>query len=431
MASFLAGRLLRGQRNMEQALPDDGAVGTGGEGDRRVLSRPSQGALLGAARHAGCTQAPDMDAALLMLLYGTVGSPDGWTTFIDGLAASYGGGMATLFMHDYSHHGSSVVAGTSGRTDCLEAYARYYSRINPWIVGVETRAVGLVTATETVVPYQRLLATEFYNDWCRPHGIGAGIGVTVQRDGRRMMALSVLFPRIVLERDAEAIARLQRLVPHLLAAARLERQFAGLKTRVLATEGVLDAVVTAMMVVDAAGRIGYLNAAAEQLVADNDGLIVVREEIRLAAPAQEKRLRGLIAIALQASKVVAARPGGMMRVSRPSGRMDYEVLVAPIRGTVLILGFTEAAAVVFVRDPDRRVPIRVEQLRCLYDLTEAEARLMQALLAGDTLNAVAAERGLSKETLRSQLKAVFLKTGTSSQLELIRLGLKGIVALQR
>lgn len=382
------------------------------------------------ARPARRSGTPDADATLLTLLYETVGKPGGWTTFLDALASSYGDGMATLFMHDYSQHGSSILAGTSGRSDHLTTYSRYYSRINPWIGGVKTRPIGLVTATEAVVPYRQLVTTEFYNDWCRPQGIGAGIGVTVQRDVHRIMAVSMLFPRVILKRDTEAVARLQRLVPHLLGVARLDRQLAELETRVLTTEGALNAVATAMMVIGAAGQIVYLNAAAEQLFAANDGLTIKGKEIKVTAPAEEKHLKGLIAAALQACRTITARPGGVMRISRPSDRLAYEVLVTPASGTVLTLGFSGSAAVVFVRDPDRRVLTRVEQLQCLYGLTGAEARLMQALLAGDTLNAVADERGLSKETLRSQLKAVFLKTGTSSQLELIRLGLKGIVALQ-
>lgn len=335
------------------------------------LSRPqpSPNLPIAAVGPAPRSRPPDTDATLLTLLYETVGNPDGWTAFVDALGASYGNGMATLFLHDYAQRCSSVFAGTSGRSDYLVSYDKHYFRVNPWISGVELRPVGQVSATEAVVPFPQFLKTEFYTDWCRPQGIGAGIGVTVQRDGRRMMAISVLFPRAVLEQGPEASVRLQRLVPHLLQAARLHRQFAELETCILAGEKAFYAMGTAMMLVGAAGQVVHLNQAAEQLTAFGDGLTVVRNEIKTAVSAEEKNLRGLISTALQIPRTMSAQPGGVMRISRPSGRMAYEVLVAPVSGSVLTVGFSGSAAAVFIRDPDRRVPTPVAQLPSAYTIS--------------------------------------------------------------
>jgi len=61
-----------------------------------------------------------------------------------------------------------------------------------------------------------------------------------------------------------------------------------------------------------------------------------------------------------------------------------------------------------------------ESLMYLYELTPAEVRLTRHLLSGDTLKESATKQGVAITTARSHLKAVFQKTGTSRQAELIR-----------
>lgn len=57
----------------------------------------------------------------------------------------------------------------------------------------------------------------------------------------------------------------------------------------------------------------------------------------------------------------------------------------------------------------------------LYGLTAAEARLACALSQGHDLSKLSAQWRVSRETLRTHLKRVLSKTGTSRQTDLVRL----------
>jgi DNA-binding CsgD family transcriptional regulator len=60
-------------------------------------------------------------------------------------------------------------------------------------------------------------------------------------------------------------------------------------------------------------------------------------------------------------------------------------------------------------------------LEALFDLTPAEARVARAIGEAQPPEDVAGALGVSVETVRKQLRAVFAKTGTSRQAELVRL----------
>jgi DNA-binding CsgD family transcriptional regulator len=62
---------------------------------------------------------------------------------------------------------------------------------------------------------------------------------------------------------------------------------------------------------------------------------------------------------------------------------------------------------------------REDTLRVVFDLTPAEARLAQGITRGDTLEEIATSLGIKMPTARTQLAAVFAKTGTRRQAKLV------------
>ena len=58
-------------------------------------------------------------------------------------------------------------------------------------------------------------------------------------------------------------------------------------------------------------------------------------------------------------------------------------------------------------------------LKCRFDLTPAEARIVLRLVAGDSLRCAANALGITYETVRTYLKSTFRKTGTHRQAELV------------
>ena len=59
-----------------------------------------------------------------------------------------------------------------------------------------------------------------------------------------------------------------------------------------------------------------------------------------------------------------------------------------------------------------------EVLQGLFNLTPAEARVARAVAARETIDSVAASLNLSRETVRSQLKAALAKIGVVRQIDL-------------
>jgi DNA-binding CsgD family transcriptional regulator len=65
--------------------------------------------------------------------------------------------------------------------------------------------------------------------------------------------------------------------------------------------------------------------------------------------------------------------------------------------------------------------IDIDRFSQSYGLTKSETRALTGLVAGKTVDAIAREYGRSRETIRTQLKSLYSKTGARGQADLLRL----------
>ena len=108
----------------------------------------------------------------------------------------------------------------------------------------------------------------------------------------------------------------------------------------------------------------------------------------------------------------------------PIGVLETQPVVSPVskhRLRTELPAAESAAVMMIVSDPESLLVPTQDLLRIMFHLTPAESQLAQRLARGASLPEAAGYLRLSVETVRKRLKAIFQKTGTSRQPELMSL----------
>ena len=270
---------------------------------------------------------------------------------------------------------------------------------------------GVATEFDFTTP-EEMARSAYYQELLRPYGLRWFAGVKVG-DGEDVWGLS-------LQRSAEQgpfspreLQRLAQLSRCLAGAAELAGAFGSARL-----EAALDAFEVSRMAVamiDRSGEVLRLNRLAERLLGPD--LQIVRRRIVSSSRDATCALDRALSELLWSRGPNAFQPPVVL-----PRRIGRQIIAYPSR---LSSAVSEAFAfcqglVVFV-DLETRANLIAGDLRRVFNLTTAEARLADCLLREESLKAAAESLSVAISTARNQLKAIYQKTSTHSQGQLIAL----------
>lgn len=227
-------------------------------------------------------------------------------------------------------------------------------------------------------------------------------------------------------------ANLKLLLPHLAKAVSISRPFRVLEARFRATCEVLDRYHVAVLIVRDRGEVIVQNEAATRILEEADGLeLDPHGRLRAQDPEQHRPLLDTVRQCIETTEARAQTRGTEFTVPRSRGRSALLVEVSPLRDGKGELDRHLRAALVCLIDPDRPDKISSHGMQELFHLTNAEAEVCRLLTEGHSAELIREQRGVSPNTLKTQLKALFTKTRCQNRAQLIRLALKVNIPIDR
>lgn len=301
----------------------------------------------------------------------------------------------------------------------VKAYSEHYFAVDPTIAtalsGRPHRSMAVYDHFE-----KSTRARHEYFDFARACDIGDAVGVTTAEECGRRALLSLQRPLDAEPYQPEDKSLLELLAPHVQLAKRIQGKLGEAWAAGTELEAAFSLLATAAFILDRDGRIRHLNGAASAMLGRKFPLASRHGRLALADPK--------LATAFQNALRDAARESGRSSalLVRLAPAAAAEVLVAPLQPPhARTSSWREPLALVVVATGERDKRSIASRMQKLYRLTPAESRVAAALATGQTLEDISCKSGVTEATLRSQLRSIFGKTGTSRQAELVRLALAG------
>ncbi|MGH1373624.1 MAG: helix-turn-helix transcriptional regulator [Cellvibrionaceae bacterium] len=367
---------------------------------------------------------------LLDKLYIGASENEKWQTFLSQIKELLNLQFATLVLRQPtpSDPGLLFTSGASDDLSILDSadneYTGEFFAQDPLI----NLPLNTVVTLEEIIAPGELEKSDYYRLFLKPMGIEHIAGIDwLTSNGSRV---SIRFTRGNGAKpfSNEEKAFFELLIPHLEHAVSFSLEQQQLMSERQVYAQFISKRSIGIITLDKQGEILQLNNTAKHYIELNDGLVRSRNTLLTSSHKLNDSLKGFIRDALEAKKEKKRIPINAISVPRSSGQMDYQLVIKPIPSDRHIESESAPCLMVFLQDPEKNLEISVRLLMNLYQLTLSEATIAILLSEGNTMDDVAEELEVKKNTVRAHLRSIFAKTGVTQQSMLVSLVLTSLAS---
>lgn len=366
---------------------------------------------------------PETDELLALVgdVYDTTLDAGLWPEVLRKTCAFVGGSMANLFSEDAVKKSASRFYTWGDDPEYSKLYMEKYAPLNPLLPTGMFFPVGEVYGMGDIMPYEELQRTRFYREWMKPQGYLDFVASNLEKSATAVAPIAVIRHERDGYIDDRARRRMGALVPHVRRAVLIGKVIELHKIEAAALADTLDGLAAGMFLVDATGRVVHANAAGHRMI--EEGLVVRVAAGRITATdAQADRALQDTFAAADAGDDAVGEKG--IAVPLPVPDRDRHVAhILPLTSAQRRRAGTaySAVAAMFVQTSALDGPSPMEAMARQFNLTNAELRVMLAIVNVGGVPEVAEALGIGEGTVRTHLYRLFTKTGATRQADLVKI----------
>lgn len=320
--------------------------------------------------------------------------------------------------------------GIDARVD--ELYVAHYARTDPRVPPGLRVPVGEVHTGEMLVDPREFRKTAVYAELLTPYDIPRFLGFWVAKGPVRQSGFAFFRSARTGPFDRYECDRYSAVAPHVMRALRLRELLRKLRAERRIHLSVLDGLPFGTLLLDSAGGVLDASASAHGLFDANQALSIDDGRVHARHPDDDRAFQRVLQATVAPSKRRQV-PGGSVALRRMASSVPIRVTVFPVRVPDVFPGGPPPAAIVLIDDPSAAPASPAAALKVVLGLTDAEAALATLVFMGLSLREASDRLGVSINTCKSQLKAIYTKTGCRTHVELMKAVLfaAGVTALPR
>jgi DNA-binding CsgD family transcriptional regulator len=359
-------------------------------------------------------------SSLVANIYDAALDPAQWDQTLRRICSVTGGNNSALVIYDPEKRRRPHIIAANFDPLQNRRYDEYFGRIDPLAPILERSPPGVIVTARSVTQESQRCG-EFYNDWAHPNETGDTVFVNLTAGDEGVSTFMIGHAWRTEPFPSPEVLRLAGLLaPHLERALHAQMDFGDLRLTHAGGVDLIDRWRHGCVLISSTGAVLYANRAANEIAASRDGLALCAHGLKAEIPGEDAALQRLIHQA-RTNSGQAPRSGSRLAISRNSARQSYTIQVLPVRMNRVYAGSKAVAALVLIIDHGCEAQLEPADLRNIYDLTQAEARVALLVLKGHGLQFVAAKLCVGLSTVRVHLQRVFEKTQTHRQAELAKL----------
>ena len=298
------------------------------------------------------------------------------------------------------------------------SYVDHYGQLDP-TQAIRLFDVGQIHSTQDWVPIEDYRKGRFYQEWVRPQGFEDAASVMLEKSADGFSYFGMIKSGGLVDDDLRRT--LAPIVPHLRRAALIGRVLDRPARIASPMAHALDALKTAIFLLDATGNITHTNQSGHDILDGKDFLRVEQGRLVATDPLLNRILREAVLASILGDGATRSESIALPFVAHDGERFVGHLLPLTAGRRRKTGVAYDATAVLFVSKASLDSTAASDIIKKIFKLTPAEARVLLAVVELGSVSETSRNLDIAESTVKTHLGRIFTKTDTKRQADLVKL----------